>query len=56
VIQVYADTEGSIGWVVAGFYPMREDWDGLLRVPGDGWSEWKGFLCLMRSKGQPGFS
>ena len=44
VNQVYADRAGSIGWVVAGFCPVRENWDGLLPVPGDGRYEWKGFL------------
>lgn len=44
VNQVYADTGGDIGWVVAGFSPVRPNWDGLLPVPGDGRFEWQGFL------------
>ncbi|HWK68381.1 MAG TPA: penicillin acylase family protein [Rhizobiaceae bacterium] len=43
--QVYADTSGTIGWVVAGLSPVRENWDGLLAVPGDGRFEWQGFLA-----------
>ncbi len=41
--QVYADTEGNIGWVAAAMTPARKNWDGLLPVPGDGRYEW-GFL------------
>lgn len=44
VNQVYADRSGTVGWVVAGFAPVRENWDGLLPVPGDGRFEWKGFI------------
>jgi penicillin amidase len=43
VNQLYADTSGTIGWVVAGFSPIRPNWDGLLPVPGDGRYEWQGF-------------
>ena len=42
--QVYADTQGNIGWVPAGLTPIRNGWDGLLPVPGDGRYEWQGFL------------
>src|SRR4051794_38596584 len=41
--QVYADTAGNIGWIPAGKTPIRENWDGLMPVPGDGRYEWKGF-------------
>jgi penicillin amidase len=44
VNQVYADTSGTIGWVVAGLSPVRPNWDGLLPVPGDGRYEWKGYF------------
>lgn len=43
VNQVYADTDGNIGWIAAGFSPIRPNWDGLLPVPGDGRYEWQGF-------------
>jgi penicillin amidase len=42
--QVYADTDGNIGWKPAGLIPRRPNWDGLLPVPGDGRYEWEGFL------------
>lgn len=44
VSQVYADVKGDIGWIAAGYSPIRENWDGLLPIPGDGQYEWKGFL------------
>ncbi|HEX4766161.1 MAG TPA: penicillin acylase family protein [Lichenihabitans sp.] len=43
VNQVYADTRGDIGWIAAGYSPIRSNWDGLLPVPGDGRYEWAGF-------------
>jgi penicillin G amidase len=42
--QVYADTDGNIGWKPAGLIPRRPNWDGLLPVPGDGRYEWNGFM------------
>jgi|UPI00056C6F7D penicillin amidase len=42
--QVYADVSGTIGWVPAGFSPVRPNWDGLLPVPGDGRYEWHGYF------------
>ncbi|MGH7118452.1 MAG: penicillin acylase family protein, partial [Acetobacteraceae bacterium] len=44
VNQVYADAAGDIGWITAGSGPVRDDWDGLLPVPGDGRYEWNGYL------------
>src|SRR4051794_38480130 len=44
--QVYADTTGNIGWIPAGKTPIRDNWDGLMPVPGDGRYEWKGFMRL----------
>jgi penicillin amidase len=42
---VYADVEGTIGWVAAALTPIRKGWDGLLPVPGEkGANEWQGFL------------
>jgi len=40
---VYADTRGNIGWAASGRAPVRNNWDGLLPVPGDGRYEWAGF-------------
>ncbi|RFU71488.1 penicillin acylase family protein [Peribacillus saganii] len=42
--QVFADTKGNIGWKPGGLTPVRNNWDGLLPVPGDGSYEWDGFL------------
>lgn len=42
---VYADTSGNIGWIAAGFAPIRKNWTGLVPVPGDtGEYEWDGYL------------
>ncbi|MBE9376265.1 penicillin acylase family protein [Saccharopolyspora sp. HNM0983] len=41
--QVYADVHGTIGWVPGGLVPVRDGYDGLLPVPGDGRFEWGGF-------------
>jgi penicillin amidase len=41
--QVYADTQGNIGWVPGGLAPIRLGYDGLMPVPGDGRYEWAGF-------------
>jgi len=41
--QVYADTDGNIGWIPGGLTPIRPNWDGLLPVPGDGRYEWSGY-------------
>lgn len=43
--MVYADTSGNIGWIAAGFSPVRKNWTSLTPVPGDsGNYEWSGFL------------
>jgi penicillin amidase len=42
---VYADVDGNIGWIAAGYAPVRRGWSGLLPVPGDtGDYEWSGFV------------
>ncbi|MCC6162329.1 MAG: penicillin acylase family protein [Acidobacteria bacterium] len=41
--QVYADTQGNIGWVPGGLTVIRPNWDGLTPVPGDGRYEWAGY-------------
>lgn len=41
--QVYADVDGNIGYKPAGLAPKRNNYDGLLPVPGDGRYEWQGF-------------
>ncbi|HEX5718917.1 MAG TPA: penicillin acylase family protein, partial [Thermoanaerobaculia bacterium] len=49
---VYADVEGNIGWKVAGLTPVRQGWNGLLPVPGDGRFEWQGFLPAAELPGE----
>ncbi|MCZ6619388.1 MAG: penicillin acylase family protein, partial [Gammaproteobacteria bacterium] len=44
--QVFADVDGNIGYKPAGLFPRRENWDGLLPVPGDGRYEWNGFFDM----------
>jgi len=45
--MVYADKAGNIGWIAAGWSPVRKNWTGLLPVPGDtGAYEWAGFLPI----------
>ncbi|MCB1644872.1 MAG: penicillin acylase family protein [Pseudomonadales bacterium] len=44
--QVYADTEGNIGYKPAGLTPVRPHHDGLLPVPGDGRYDWQGFYDM----------
>ena len=44
--QVYADTDGNIGYKPAGLTPIRKNYDGLLPVPGNGDYEWHGFYDM----------
>ena len=44
--QVYADTDGNIGYKPAGLLPRRRNYDGLLPVPGDGRYEWDDFHSM----------
>ncbi len=44
--MVWADREGNIGWQAVGATPIRNGWDGLLPVPGDGRYEWAGYVPL----------
>tara|TARA_B100000767_G_scaffold66979_1_gene63433 strand:+ start:14833 stop:17178 length:2346 start_codon:yes stop_codon:yes gene_type:complete len=44
--QVYADTDGNIGYKPAGRFPKRDNWDGLFPVPGDGSYEWDGYFDM----------
>ncbi|MFS2327854.1 penicillin acylase family protein [Brucella sp. H1_1004] len=45
VNHIYADTTNTIAWKPSGATPIRENWDGLLPVPGDGRYEWNGYLA-----------
>ena len=42
--MIWADVYNNIGWQSVGITPLRENWDGLLPVPGDGSYEWQGYL------------
>lgn len=44
--MLYADVEGNIGWFGGSIAPIRprQDWSGMLPVPGNGDYEWNGFL------------
>lgn len=44
--QVYADIDGNIGYKPAGRFPRRQNWDGLMPVPGDGRYEWDGYFDM----------
>ncbi|MEJ5021081.1 penicillin acylase family protein [Ochrobactrum vermis] len=44
VNHIYADTSNTIAWKPSGATPVRNNWDGLLPVPGDGRYEWAGYL------------
>ena len=44
--QVYADIDGNIGYKPAGRFPVRNNWDGLMPVPGDGRYEWQGYFDM----------
>lgn len=44
VNHIYADTTNKIAWKPSGASPIRQNWDGLLPVPGDGRYEWNGYL------------
>lgn len=49
VNHIYADTTNTIAWKPSGATPVRENWDGLLPVPGDGGYEWNGYLAPQSS-------
>jgi penicillin amidase len=44
--MIWADRSGNIGWQVVGIAPVRNNWSGLVPVPGDGRFEWDGYLPI----------
>lgn len=44
VNHIYGDCAGDIVWKPSGASPIRDGWEGLLPVPGDGRFEWKGMM------------
>jgi penicillin amidase len=45
--MVWADKEGNIGWQAVGIAPIRNNFSGLVPVPGDGSYEWDGYLPII---------
>ncbi len=46
--MVWADKEGNIGWQAVGIAPIRNNFSGLVPVPGDGRYEWDGYLPIIQ--------
>lgn len=46
VNQVFATTDGDIGWQASAMIPHRPGWNGSHPVPGDGSHEWDGFASV----------
>ena len=45
--MIWADREGNIAWQAVGIAPIRNNWSGLVPVPGDGSYEWDGYLPII---------
>ena len=45
--MIWADKEGNIGWQAVGIAPIRNNFSGLVPVPGDGTYEWEGYLPII---------
>ena len=45
--MIWADKEGNIGWQAVGIAPVRNNFSGLVPVPGDGAYEWDGYLPII---------
>jgi penicillin amidase len=46
--MVWADKTGNIGWQAVGIAPIRNNFSGLVPVPGDGRYEWDGYLPIIQ--------
>jgi penicillin amidase len=46
--MVWADVKNNIGWQAVGITPLRQNWSGLLPVPGDGRYEWQDYLPIKK--------
>ncbi len=46
--MVWAGRDGTIGWQAVGIAPIRNNYSGLVPVPGDGRYEWDGFLPIKK--------
>ena len=45
--MVWAGKDGTIGWQSVGIAPIRNNFSGLVPVPGDGRYEWDGYLPIL---------
>ncbi len=45
--MVWADRDGNIGWQAVGIAPIRQEWSGMVPVPGDGRYEWSGYIPII---------
>ena len=45
--MIWADKNGNIGWQAVGIAPIRNNFSGLVPVPGDGRFEWDGYLPII---------
>jgi penicillin amidase len=45
--MIWADKAGNIGWQAVGIAPIRNNFSGLVPVPGDGSYEWDGYLPII---------
>jgi len=45
--MIWADKAGNIGWQAVGIAPIRNNFSGLVPVPGNGTYEWDGYLPII---------
>ncbi|MEJ2161939.1 MAG: penicillin acylase family protein [Robiginitalea sp.] len=45
--MIWADADGNIGWQAVGIAPVRNNFSGMVPVPGDGRFEWEGYLPIV---------
>ncbi len=46
--MVWADKKGNIGWQAVGIAPVRNNYSGMVPVPGDGRYEWDRYLPIVQ--------
>ena len=46
--MIWADAQGNIGWQAVGIAPVRNNYSGLVPVPGNGTYEWEGYLPIIQ--------
>ena len=45
--MIWADKKGNIGWQTVGIAPIRNNFSGLVPIPGNGSYAWNGYLPVM---------